>query len=80
MLMLLDILEEHRPLALEEWNGREIVKKHQLNLLEYQSTFWKQRATIRWVKFGDGNTKFFQAKATFKYMNNQIPMILDENL
>lgn len=45
-----------------------------------ENIYWKQRATIRWVKFGDENTDFFQAKATIKYRNNHIKTLLDENL
>lgn len=62
MVLFLDVLEEYRPLVNEELNGREIVKQHLMKLLQYESIYWKQRATIRWVKFGDGNTKLFMLK------------------
>src|SRR3954468_8430400 len=41
--------------------------------------YWKQRATIRWVKFGEANYKFFQAKATLKYRVNHISNLCKED-
>lgn len=67
LVLFFDILEEFRELSTKEWNGRNIIKQHLKNLLSYKNIYWKQRATIRWVKFGDENTDFFQAKATIKY-------------
>lgn len=46
-------------------------------MLSYQRIYWKQRATVRWVKFGDENSKFFQAKATIKYRRNYISILRD---
>jgi hypothetical protein len=34
-----------------------------------------QRSTIRWVKFGDENTKLFQAIATQKFRRNYISQL-----
>lgn len=59
-----------------EWQMH--VSENYLKLLSYQRTYWKQRATIRWVKLGDENTKFFQAKATIKYRKNHISTIQDD--
>jgi hypothetical protein len=36
------------------------------------------RCTVRWVKFGGENTKFFHAKATERYRNNIIREIKDD--
>lgn len=36
-------------------------------LIYYKQQYWKKRCTIRWVKFGDENTKFFHALATEQY-------------
>jgi hypothetical protein len=68
----LDGLEEQRPLSLVERNLRKHIKAHLLNLLEAKRMYWKQRSTIRWVKFGDENTKLFQAIATQKFRRNYI--------
>lgn len=66
----LDILEEFRDLSVEEWNFREILSKQLISLINQQKIYWKQRGTIKWVKFGDGNTQFFHANATIKYTRN----------
>ncbi len=68
---MLDRIEEERPLFIQEWNFR-IVKNHILKLLHYKNIFWKKRCTIRWVKFGDENSKFFHASATQRYRQNKI--------
>ena len=60
----LDALENQRALTLPENNFRKIIKNHLLRLLHNQKQYWKKHCTIRWVKFGDENTKFFQAMAT----------------
>jgi hypothetical protein len=40
--------------------------------LESKRVYWKQRSTIRWVKFGDENTKLFHSIATHKFRRNYI--------
>lgn len=37
--------------------------------------YWKKRCTIRWVKFGDENTKFFHATAAERYRKNVISQL-----
>jgi hypothetical protein len=49
-----------------------MTKCHLANLLERKRIFWKQRNTIRWVKFGDENISFFQALATQNHRRNFI--------
>lgn len=66
---MLDGLEDQRPLCLVERNFRRILKAHLLKLLEAKRIYWKQRATIRWVKFGD---KFFQSIASSTFRRNYI--------
>lgn len=53
VLETLDALEEQRPLFLQEYNFRLILKEHILKLLRYKKEYWKKRYTIRWTKFGD---------------------------
>jgi len=71
-LEILDTLEEQRPLFLQEFNFRKILKNHILKLLKHQKDYWKKRYTIRWTKFGDESTKFFHAAATERYRINTI--------
>lgn len=78
VLLFLDAIEESRALTDVEWNGRVFLKQHVLFLLNLQKIYWQQRATIRWVKFGEANSKYFQAKATIKYRVNHIDCLQDE--
>ena len=68
----IDELENKRRLTTLETNFGLILKSHLLRLLSYQQQYWKERCTIRWVKFGDENTQFFQAVATERYRKNNI--------
>jgi hypothetical protein len=72
VLALLDGLEEQRSLSLMEKNFRKQLRAHLLNLLESKQVYWKRRSTIRWVKFGDENTKLFHSIATHKFRRNYI--------
>jgi hypothetical protein len=74
-LFRLDQLEDMRGLTVPENNFRKILKKHLLCLLDYQQQYWKKRCTVRWTKFGDENTKFFQAMATERYRRNSISQL-----
>ena len=73
-----DLFEEYRVLADIEQNGRDMLKEHFLKLMSFQRIYWKQRATIKWVKFGDENSKFFQAKATIKFRHNYIQCLYND--
>lgn len=78
MILYYDTVKEFRDLTTEEANGREIIKTHLQRTLDQQRIYWKQRATIRKIKFGKANTKYFQVKATIKNMNTIIAMLKDE--
>jgi hypothetical protein len=71
-------LEELRDLSWPEFNFQNIGKVHLKKLLNIQSTYWKNRCTIHLVKFGGENTKYFHAKATERYMHNNIAEIQNE--
>jgi hypothetical protein len=58
-----------------EINFRKILKAHLTRLLEYQNAYWKKICTIRWTKFGDENSKFFQSIATERHRRNSIASI-----
>jgi hypothetical protein len=74
----LEVLEDYRDLSLIEWNFRSLVKEKYASLLKQQKIYWKQRGTIRWVKFGDEGTKFFHANATIKQRKNLITTLMDK--
>ncbi|KAM3292613.1 hypothetical protein ACQJBY_036379 [Aegilops geniculata] len=79
LILCFDYLEEARELTTVETNGRDILKAHLEKILSHQRLYWKQRATIRKIKVGEANTKYFQAKATIKHRHNCIAMLKDEN-
>lgn len=68
----LDGLEDQCALSTPEANFRLIVKAHLLKLLHFQNEYWQKRCTIRYIKFGEENTKLFQALATERYRRNSI--------
>lgn len=79
VLALLDGLEDQRPLSRLESAFRRIVKHHLCALLEAKRTYWKQRNTARWVRFGDENTSLFQAMATYSYRRKFISSLTLED-
>ena len=72
LLLEMDNLEDARVLTVPESNFRRIIQGHLLKLLDFQKQYWKKRCTIRWTKFGDENSKFFQSVATDRYRRNFI--------
>jgi hypothetical protein len=50
IIAFMDRLEDAIPLSLIEKNFRKIVKTHLAKLLESKRIYWKQRATVRFVK------------------------------
>jgi hypothetical protein len=75
VIHILDSLEEQRPLFNSEFNFRQIVKLHLEDLLLVECNYWRKRCTMRWVKVGEDNTKFFHAMATQRYTRNSISML-----
>ncbi|XP_073360397.1 uncharacterized protein [Aegilops tauschii subsp. strangulata] len=78
MILFYDVIEEYRDLSVEQSNGRRILIDHLSLINEHQRIYWKRRATIRNIKMGEANTKYFQAKATIKHRFNHIAMLKDE--
>ena len=68
----LDKLENKGCLKLPETNFRNILRTHLIKLLKYHKFCWKRHCTIRWIKLGDENTKFFHAMATERHRRNSI--------
>ena len=75
VIIFLDNIEEFRPLSWPEFNFRKIVKLHLEDILHWQFIYWKQRCTIRNIKVGEENSKFFHAMATERYRRNTISSI-----
>lgn len=72
IILFLEVLEEYRDLSLPEWNFKELLNSHLLNLLEKQNLYWKQRGNIKWVTLGDAGTHFFHASATVRHKTKLI--------
>jgi hypothetical protein len=76
---LLDNFEEFRTLSTAEWNLRDILRSHVLDLIQNQRIYWKQRGKIKWVKLGNENTKFFHTKDTINFRHNHIATLQNED-
>jgi hypothetical protein len=81
IILLLEVLEDFRDLSLPEWNFKEMLENHLLNLLEKQKMYWKQRRNIKWVQLGDAGTHFFLANAIVRHISKLIiELASSENL
>jgi hypothetical protein len=79
VLILLGILEEYKDLTVHEWNFRMVLQDKYSSLLHQQQIYWKQRGTLKLVKFGDEGSKFFHAIATIRHRKNLITSLQDAN-
>jgi hypothetical protein len=79
VLILLGILEEYKDLTVHEWNFRMVLQDKYSSLLHQQQIYWKQRGTLKLVKFGDEGSKFFHAIATIRHRKNLITSMQDAN-
>jgi hypothetical protein len=79
VIALLDGLEDARPLSTPEKNFRKIIRNHLAKLLEAKRTYWKQRATIKFVRFDNENTKVFHAMSTYTNGKNHVCQLFLDN-
>jgi mannosylglycoprotein endo-beta-mannosidase len=79
VILILDTLEEERTLYRPQFNYWQVVKLHLEELLATKCNYWKKRCTIRWIKQGEDNTKFFHAMATKIFRRNSISVLQDED-
>jgi hypothetical protein len=79
VILILDKLEEQRPLFIQEKNMRKIIKIHMAKLLKYKNSYWRQRYTERWVVFGDECTKFLYAAATNRFRHIVISFLTNDD-
>lgn len=77
VLAIMDGIEEHRDLSLQEHNFRKALRSHTQKLLEAKRLYWRKRANLKTAKLGDENTKFFHAICTQNFRNNHIAYIKD---
>jgi hypothetical protein len=79
VILVLDKMEENRPLFSQEFNLRNIVKRYLLHLLNAKKEYWKKCYTVRWTRFGDEGTSFFHAAAIERYRLNMITSITTDS-
>jgi hypothetical protein len=79
LLQFKEILEEYRDLSVQEWNFKAILNEKLSSLLDQQRIYWKQRANIKSIKFGDDSIKFFHANATIKFRKNSVAFLHNSN-
>lgn len=73
----MDILEESQNLTLNQLEKRKLLKKQLQKVAAEEEILWKTRARQRWLKEGDGNTKFFHAMANGRRRENSIFAVED---
>ncbi len=74
----LDRLEERQALTSEKFEYRQVLKDRLTKVLTDEEILWKTRAKQRWLKEGDGNTKFFHAYANGRKRSNQIGVVKED--
>jgi hypothetical protein len=79
VILLLDNLEESRPLFKSEFNFRKLVKLHHEKLLHAECQYWRKRCTARWIRLAEDNTIFFHARAIERNRRNNIASLRAED-
>ena len=79
VILLIDGIEELRPLHITEWNFRTIVKARLNHLIMCKHEYWKKRCTARWAKMNSENTAYFHSMATIRYRQNSIASLTRED-
>ncbi|OAY82491.1 hypothetical protein ACMD2_18555 [Ananas comosus] len=73
----IDRVEEHLVLSKELINRRANHKDRLLSVLKDEELLWKTRAKLRWLREGDGNTKYFHTVANNRRRSNKIGVVED---
>jgi hypothetical protein len=75
-----------KQLSLIQMRGDEVslveekrLKEELNNALDMEDLKWKQRAKINWIQYGDRNSKFFHAFASYRSKKNFISKVKDKN-
>lgn len=62
-----------------DWDEVKAVQKRIDRLWEQEEKFWGQRSRIKWLKWGDRNSRFFHASTIQRRDRNRIVRIKDSN-
>ena len=78
VLLILDKLEEQRPLYTQEKNFRAILKRHILTLLKYQNEYWRKDIKLDGQSLRMKVHNFFMQQQ-LRYMKNTITSLESED-
>jgi hypothetical protein len=76
---LIDMMERHMDLLIQEWNFRVLLQQHLSQILDWQKNYWKECGKIKWVTSGDAVTNFFHAEATIRHRQSLIQTMEDSD-
>ncbi|XP_016193039.1 uncharacterized protein LOC107633966 [Arachis ipaensis] len=80
------IVELNQKLEAEKQKGQVVDKRLILKLeddlqdaYEKEERYWKEKSHVKWLQWGDQNTKFFHAKFHARNRQNKLEKLKDEN-
>ncbi|KAJ3690445.1 hypothetical protein LUZ61_019609 [Rhynchospora tenuis] len=76
LIVLLDAVEERRPLAPLEFLLRIKLREKAFEIANVLELRWHQRARSRWLSSGDQNTRYFHAIASAKRKNKSVSTLI----
>jgi hypothetical protein len=62
-----------------QWEEVMKTKKQITQLWKQEELYWGQRARVKWLNWGDRNTKFFHASTIQRRDRNKLSRIKDDN-
>ena len=74
---LTDLLNQ--PGGIMDWERVKALKEEAKQLWNQEEKFWGQRSRIKWLKWGDKNSRFFHATTVQRRERNRIQRIKDDN-
>jgi hypothetical protein len=75
-LRAIDVLEESRPLSVEERGRRELISAGLEKVILMDEISWRQKSRLLWLKEGDKNSSFFHRIANSNRNTNTISQLL----
>lgn len=75
-LRAIDVLEESRPLSVEERGRRELISAGLEKVILMDEISWRQKSRVLWLKEGDKNSSFFHRIANSNRNTNTISQLL----
>lgn len=63
----------------EQWSHVAQIRKRIDELWKQEELYWGQRSRVKWLKYGDRNSKFFHASTIQRRDRNRLTRIMDDN-